>query len=100
MQEPFTPTLEQVVKNTDAYLFVLRISLLLATPIVQVIQTLLVLRARVIVPLLRMQRGQHCATMIISARCMDAIISPHCASSFAHNIGSNHSTFTQPRRTL
>ena len=100
MHEPFTPTLEQVVKNTDAYLFVLRISLLLATPIVQVIQTLLVLRARVIFPFLRMQRGQHCAMMITSARSMDAIISPYCISYFVHNIGSNQTTFAQPRRTL
>ena len=100
MQGPFTPTLEQVVKNIDAYLFVLTISLLLATPIVQAIQTLLAMRARVIVPLLRMQTGQHGATMITSARSMDAIISPHSASSCAHNIGSNPTTFAQPRRTL
>ena len=91
MQEPFTPTLEQVVKNTDAYLFVLRISLLLATPIVQVIQTLLVLRARVIVLLLRMQTGQHGATMITSARSMDAIISTH-----AHRPALTTSARTQP----
>lgn len=38
MQEPFTSTLKQVVKNIDAYLFVLAISLLLATSIVQAIQ--------------------------------------------------------------
>ena len=40
MQEPFTPSLEQVMKNTDAYLFVLTISLLLVTLIVQAIQML------------------------------------------------------------
>lgn len=100
MQETFTPTLEQVMKNTDAYLFVLAISLLLAAPIIQAIQTLLAMRARIIFPLLRMQTGQHCATMITSARSMDVIICPHCASSFDRHIDSSHATFTQPRRTL
>ena len=100
MQETFTPILEQVMKNTDAYLFVLAVTLLLAAPIARSVQTLLAMRARVIFPLLRVQTGQHCATMITSARSMDAIVCPHCASSFDYTIYSNPATFTQPRRTL
>jgi hypothetical protein len=88
------------MKNTDAYLFVLAISLLLATPIIQAIQTLLAMRARVIFPLLRTQTGQHYSTLIASARSMDAIVCPHCASSLNHHIDSNHAMLTQPRRTL
>lgn len=88
------------MKNTDAYLFVLTVSFLLATPIIHAIQTLLTMRARVIVPLLRIQTGQHCTTMITSARSLDAIICPHCASSFNHTIDPIPATFTQPRRAL
>jgi hypothetical protein len=40
MQEPFTPSLEQVMKNTGAYLFVPTIRRLLVTPIVKAIQML------------------------------------------------------------
>jgi hypothetical protein len=40
MQEPFTQSLEQVMKNTDAYQFVLTIPLLLVALIVQAIQLL------------------------------------------------------------
>jgi hypothetical protein len=54
MQEALTPTLEQVMKNTATHLFVFTISLLLATSIIQTIQTLLTLCARVIFPLLWM----------------------------------------------
>ena len=100
MQDTFTPTLEQVMKNTEAYLFVLTISLLLAVPIVRAIQTLLAMRARVIFPLLRMQTGQNCSTLIASVRSMKAIICPHCASSFDRHIDSNQTPFTQPRRVL
>ena len=75
------------MKNTDAYLLVPTIFLLLATPIVQAIQTLLAMRARIIFPLLRMQTGQHSATMITFAQSMDATISPHCAMK-TDNIGS------------
>ena len=39
MQEPITPSLQHVMKITDAYLFVLTIPLLLVTPIIPVIQT-------------------------------------------------------------
>ena len=88
------------MKNTDAYLFVLAVTLLLAAPIVRAIQTLLAMHARVIFPLLRMKTGQHCVTMITSARSMDAIICPHCASSFDRHIDSSHATFTQPREAL
>ena len=52
MQEALTPTLEQVMKNTAPHLFVFTNSLLLATSIIQAIQTLLTMRARVIFPLL------------------------------------------------
>ena len=100
MQETFTPTLEQVMKNTDAYLFVLAVTLLLAAPIVRAIQTLLAMHARVIFPLLRMQTGQHYATVFTSAQSMDAIICPHCASSFDRHIDSSHATFKQPREAL
>jgi hypothetical protein len=96
MQKTFTPTLEQVMKNTEGYLFVLTISLLLAAPIIQAIQTLLAMRARVIYPLLRLEAGQHYSTLITSARSMDAIICPHCD----HTIESSQTTFTQPRRVL
>lgn len=54
MQEALTPTLEQVIKNTAPHLFLFTISLLLATSIIQTIQTLLTMRARVIFPLLWM----------------------------------------------
>ena len=64
------------MKNTDAYLFVLTISLLLATPIVLAIHTLLSMRARVIFPLLRMQTGPHSSTLITSVRSMDVIVCP------------------------
>jgi len=88
------------MKHTDAYPFVLTISLLLATPIIQAIQTLLTMRARVIFPLLRMPTGQHYSTMITSARSMDVIVCPHCASSFDHTIDSRDATFAQPREAL
>ncbi len=88
------------MKNPDAYLFVLAITLLLAAPIVRAIQTLLAMHARVIVPLLRIQTGQHCATMIRSVRRMDATICPHCASPFEHTIDLNPTTFAQPREAL
>ena len=100
MQVPFTPSLEQVMKSTDPYLLALTPSLLLATPIVQAIQTLPAMRARIILPLLRMKTGQHCTTMIPSARIMDVIVCPHCASSVDRHIESNQTTFIQPRRTL
>lgn len=100
MQETLTPLLEQVMKNTDAYLFVLTISFLLATPIVQAIQTLLAMRARIIFPLLRLETGQHYSMLITSARSMDVIVCPHCASSFDRPIDSSHATFTQPREAL
>jgi hypothetical protein len=100
MQKPFTLSLEQVMKNTDAYLFVLTISLLLATPIIQAIQTLLAMRARVIFPLLRLETGQHYSTLITSVRSMDVIVCPHCASSFDCHIDSRRATFTQPREVL
>ncbi len=88
------------MKNPDAYLFVLAITLLLAAPIVRAIQTLLAMHARVIVPLLRIQTGQPGATIITSVRRMDAIICPHCASSFNHTIDLNPTTFAQPREAL
>jgi hypothetical protein len=52
MQEVLTPTLEQVMKNTAPHLFLFTLSLLLATSIIQAIQTLLTMRARAIAPLL------------------------------------------------
>lgn len=88
------------MKNTDAYLFVLVISLLLATPIVQAIQTLLAMRARVIFPLLRMQTGQHYSTLIRPARTTDVNVCPRCASSFDPHIDTIHPTYTQPREAL
>jgi hypothetical protein len=88
------------MKNTDAYLFVLTISLLLATPIVLAIHTLLSMRARVIFPLLRMQTGPHSSTLITSVRSMDVIVCPHCTSSFDRHINLSHATFTQPREAL
>ncbi|MEY4704158.1 MAG: hypothetical protein RL042_354 [Nitrospirota bacterium] len=88
------------MKNTDAYLFVLAVTLLLALPIARAIQTLLAMRARVIFPLLRMQAGQHCTTMITSGRNMDATICPQCAASFDRSIDLNPTTFTQPREAL
>jgi hypothetical protein len=54
MQEALTPTLEQAIKNTAPHLFLFTISLLLATSIIQAIQTLLTMHARVIFPLLWM----------------------------------------------
>jgi hypothetical protein len=100
MQDTFTSALEQVMKNTEAYLFVLTISLLLAVPIVRAIQTLLAMRARVIFPLLRLETGHHFSTLITSARSMESIICPYCASSFDRDINSNLTSFTQPRRAL
>lgn len=100
MQSPVASTLEQVMKNPDAYLFVLVVTLLLAAPIVRAIQTLLAMHARVIVPLLRAQTGQHCASMITSVRRSDAITCPHCASSFEHHIDMNPTPFAQPREAL
>lgn len=100
MHKTFTPSLEQAMKNTDAYLFVLAVTLLLAVPIVRVIQTLLAMQARVIFPLLRMQTGQDCTTMITPGRNMDATICPQCASSLDRHIDSNPITFTQPREAL
>jgi len=57
MQEPFTPPLELVMKNAAPHLFLFTISLLLATSIIQAIQRLLTMRARVIFPLLRSKQG-------------------------------------------
>jgi len=88
------------MKNTEAYLFVLAVTLLLAAPIVRAIQTLLSMRARVIFPLLRLETGEHCTTMITSARSRDAIVCPHCASSFDRYLDSSHATFSQPRGAL
>lgn len=88
------------MKNPDAYLFVLTITLLLAAPIVRAIQTLLAMHARVIVPLLRTQTGGYALTMITSVPRMDAIICPHCASSFNRTIDLNPTTFVQPREAL
>lgn len=100
MQHTVPLTLEQAMKNPDAYLFVLAVALLLAAPIVRAIQTLLAMHARVIVPLLRIQTGGHATTMITSVRKMDAIICPHCASSFDRTIDLNPIIFTQPREAL
>ncbi|MCX5723921.1 MAG: hypothetical protein NTX84_05260 [Nitrospirae bacterium] len=100
MQNPVTSTLEQVMKNPDAYLFVLVVTLLLAAPIVRAIQTLLAMRARVIVPLLRVQTGQQFTTMIASVRTIEAVLCPHCASSVDHHIDVNPTTVTQPREAL
>lgn len=86
------------MKNPEAYLFVLAITLLLAVPIVRAIQTLLAMHARVIFPLLRMQTGERYSTLITSARSLDAIICPYCASPFDHTINSDSATFTEPRR--
>jgi len=80
------------MKNTGPYLFVLTIFLLLARRIVQAIQSVLTRRARIIFPLLRMQIGQECAAMITPACSMEAIISPHCTSSFVHNIDLHQTT--------
>ena len=87
------------MKNTGPYLFVLTISLSLARRIVQATQTVLTRRARVILPLLRMQTGQERAAMITPACSMEAIISPHCTSSFAHNINL-HQTTLRSRRPI
>ena len=88
------------MKNTDAYPFVLTISLLLATPIIQALQTLLTMRERVIFPLLRMPTGQHYSTMITSARSMNVIVCPHCASSFDHTLDLSYATLIQQREAL
>ncbi len=97
--DPYT-TMEPVMKNTDAYLFVLTISLLLAVPIVRAIQTLLAMHARVIFPVLRMQTGQSFSTLMTSVRSMDVVVCPHCASSFDHPVDSRYTTLTQPREAL
>lgn len=99
-QETLTPTLEHVMKNTEGYLFVLMISLLLAAPIIRAIQTLLAMHARVIFPVLRMQTGQQSSTLITAARSTDAIVCPHCALSFDRHLDSRHATVTQPREAL
>jgi hypothetical protein len=88
------------MKNTDAYPFVLTISLLLATPIIQALQTLLTMRARVIFPLPWRQIGQHYSTLITSVRSMDGIVCPHCTSSFDHTLDSSDATYAQPREAL
>lgn len=88
------------MNNADAYLFVLTISLLLAAPIVQAIQTLLAMHSRVIFPLLRIRTGQRCVTMTTSARSTGAIICPHCALSFDRHLDPRHATVTQPREAL
>lgn len=93
-------TMEQVMKNAEAYLFVLTISLLLATPIVQAIQTLLAMRARVIFPVLRMQTGQSYSTLMTSVSSLDVVVCPHCALSFDRPIDSRYTTSTQPREAL
>ena len=100
MHDPFAPSLEQVMKNTDAYVFVLTISLLLATPIIQAIQTLLAMRGRIVFPLLRVETGRQYSTVIKSAPNLDVIVCPHCASSVDRNIDLNHATFIQPREAL
>jgi hypothetical protein len=100
MQETLAPPLERVMKNTAPHLFVFTIAFLLATSIIQAIQTLLMKRARAIFPLLRMQTGQHYSTLITSARSMDVIVCPHCKSSFDHTIDSSYATVTQPREAL
>ncbi len=100
MQNTVPSTLEQAMKNPDAYLFVLAIALVLAAPIVRAIQTLLAMHARVIVPLLRIQTGGHFTTMVTSVPRMDAIICPHCASSFNRTIDLNPTTFVQPMEAL
>jgi hypothetical protein len=100
MQKPLTLSLEQIMKNTDPYLFVLTISLLLATLFVNAIKTLLSMRSRVIFPLLRIQTGQHRSTLTTSARNIDVIVCPHCASAFDRLLYSNPTTFTQSREAL
>ena len=82
MQDTLTPPLDQVMKNTAPHLFLFTIALLLATSIIQVIQTLLMKRAQAIFPLLRMQIGQLYSTLITSARSMDVLVCPHCKSWF------------------
>jgi len=100
MQETLAPPLEQVMKNTAPHMFLFTLALLLATLIIQAIQTLLTKRARVIVPLLRMPTGQHYSALITSARSMDVLVCPHCKSSFDHTIASSYATVTQPREAL
>jgi hypothetical protein len=100
MQKPFTLSLEQVMKNTDVYRFALTISLLLARLITRAIQTLLTMRARVIFPLPWRQTGQHYSTLITSARSMNVIVCPHCASSFDHTLDLSYATLIQQREAL
>ncbi len=100
MQNPVISTLEEVMHNPAAYLIVLLATLFLAPLIVGALQTLLAMRARVIVPLLRVQSGQQFTTIIAPVGTIDAVLCPHCASSFDHQINVNPMTVTQPREAL
>ena len=86
--------------NPAAYLIVLLATLFLSPLIVGALQTLLAMCARVIVPLLRVQSGQQFTTIIAPVRTIDAVLCPHCASSFDHQIDVNPTTVTQPREAL
>ena len=55
------------MKNADAYLFVFLVTMLLAAPIIQAIQTLLAMRARIIFPLLRRETGQQYSMLVTSS---------------------------------
>jgi hypothetical protein len=88
------------MKNADAYLFVFLVTILLAAPIIQAIQTLLTMRARIILPLLRCETGQQHSTLVTSSQRMDVIVCPYCASSIDRHIDFRHTTFTQPREAL
>jgi hypothetical protein len=85
------------MKNADAYVFVFIVTMLLAAPIIQAIQTLLAMRARIIFPLLRRETGQHYSTLVVTPH---VIVCPHCASSIDRHIDFRHTALIQPREVL
>lgn len=84
------------MKHPQIYIFVLGIALLLAVPIVQAIQTLLAMQARVLFPVLRVKTAEGYRTLSTSVSSIDALICPHCASSFTRHVDVTPPQLTQP----
>jgi hypothetical protein len=99
MQETLIPIFEQIMKNTDAYLFVFTLSL--ARHIDHSRDSDIANDARTSHLPSSSDAGRAALQHVDHFRpSMDVIVCPHCASSFDHTSDSSYATFTQPREAL
>jgi len=75
--------------KTTAYLFVLAVSCVFDMPLVKAIRTLLVLRERIIIPILRIRTEGHRTTSMIFSRHADTMDCSRCRTSFSRYVITN-----------